>query len=189
MPDAGRHIKVKVTTDDTKGTVTTTAGLVSSGSFVMDAYIAEEYVDKITDPANPETHDPCKYIDSGGNANVVQNAGAWTINGNPNWVAYTPTRFWAWHPATLAAGTRTITGPTKDGSSVDFGAEKFVFTYATPAVNGTSDATNATDLIFACNKKTYDKDKTDGRNHRPHFPSCTQPDKSLRKHGGRDFRP
>lgn len=159
MPDGGRLIKVKVTTEDTKGTVITTAGLVSSGAFAMDAYIAEKYIDNSTRPATE--YDPGKYIDSGGSANVVQNAGEWTINGNPNWVAYTPTRFWAWHPVTLASGTRSILGPTTDGSTVDFGAEEFAFTYATPTVNGTSDATNATDLIFACYKKTYDEDRTD----------------------------
>lgn len=158
-PVVGRRIKVRVTTSDTKGLVTTTAGLVTSGRFAMDAYIAEKYVDNSTDPATE--YDPCKYIDSEGNANVVQNAGSWTINGDPNWVAYTPTRFWAWHPATLTAGTRTIIGPTTDGSTVGFGSETFAFTYAVPAVNGSTDATNATDLIFAHNKKTYDEDNTD----------------------------
>lgn len=160
-PLAGRSIKVKVTALDTKGTVTTTAGLVSSGSFVMDAYIAEEYVDNITDPANPETHDPCKYIDSGGNANVVQNAGNWAISGDPSWVSYTPVRFWAWHPVSLTDGVRYIIGPSSDGSNVKFGADSLAFTYATPDTDGISDATNAVDLIFAHANKTYDEEKTD----------------------------
>ena len=131
-PSEGRNIRVKVTTFDTKGTVTTTAGLVSSGSFVMDAYVAESFVDKITYPDSTVTLDPCKYIDSGGNANVWLNAGSWTIDGAPTWVAGTNTRFWAWHPVSLSSH---ITGPSRDGSTVEFGDDSLVFSYTTPTTS------------------------------------------------------
>lgn len=158
-PFESRIIKVKVTTSDTKSAVTTTAGLVSSGSFVMDAYIAEQYVDRITRPDTVVTYDPCKYIDSGGYANVVLNAGSWTIDGSPTWVSGTTTRFWAWHPVSLSK--RVITGPSNDGHTVTFGSDSLAFSYTTPTVNGTSDATNAEDPIFAYGAKVYEKDHTD----------------------------
>lgn len=149
MPYAGKAIAVRVAAADTKGTVTTTSGLVTDGKFAMDAYIAEPYSDGST------THDPGKYIDSGGNGNVTQSAGKWSIAGSPTWIAGTPTRFWAWHPVTLAAGTRTIVGPSEDGSTVSYGAEQFAFRYTVPDVNGTTDADSATDLLFAYTKKNY----------------------------------
>lgn len=157
-PFEGRGIRVKVTTFDTKGTVTTTAGLVSSGSFVMDAYIAESFVDKITYPDSTVTIEPCKYIDSGGDANVWLNAGSWTIDGAPTWVAGTTTRFWAWHPVSLSSD---VFGPSNDGTTVRYGADSLAFSYSTPTVNGTTDATRAEDIIFAYGSKVYEEGSTD----------------------------
>lgn len=143
FPETGKKIQVKVTTSETKGTVTTTTGLEKSGKFIIDAYIEDDYYDS----SDGETKSAGKYID---NADVVMNAGEWGFATDQYWVAGTTTRFWAWHPVTVK-GTREIADLTDTPA-----AEKLPFKYTTPEPDGSTDADKAEDILFAYAEEAYD---------------------------------
>jgi len=137
-------IRVSVETSDTKGTVTTSANLPVAGAFVMNAYVDGDVKDSDT---GATIQSAGEYIVSSNVGNVQLNAGEWKIANDPKWVYDVNTRFWCWHPIEVA--TRSInTIGTED--------ESISFTYTTPAVNGTTDADNQKDLLFAYTKQKYD---------------------------------
>lgn len=165
LPKSGRTIGVRVTANETKGTVTTTSSLLKAGEFCMCAYIDEEYsFDENTDFTGhiAPTGNPGLYFGSlnATTANVIQSAGTWGISGSPLWIAGTPIRFWSWHPVSTV-GTRTIYGPV-DGTAEksNFDGEALSFSYEIPTPDGISDADDAAseDLLFAFTKDSYDAD-------------------------------
>lgn len=135
-------IRVKVTSEDTKGTVTTTTGLELSGVFSMDVFVAEDY------SSTELSGSAGKYVDCAGSGNVTLDAGSWAIAGEPVWLSGTPLRFWAWHPVSTE-GERVIVGPGDGSGNAAYDGEKLSFKYTTPEADGESDATNGEDLIFA----------------------------------------
>lgn len=144
----GKLISVRVTANDTKSVVTTTSSLVSSGKFVMAAYLddpAEDSEGNAVDQA---------YIVPGTNnsANVTMSSGSWHIAGTPKWVAGTVTRFWCWHPESVTS--RVITLPEADAK-----ASSIAFTYQTPDADPDhkTDADNSKDLLFSYAARTYSK--------------------------------
>lgn len=150
---ADKSVRIRVHVNDiaTKGTVITSSGLEASGSFSMDAYVADDFYDRSTDPAtwyDKETYG--HFINSGAGGNVRQSAGEWVISGDPKWIADIDSRFWAWHPVNVPG--RVIEAKS---TVAQYGAESLNFSYETPAVNGSTDADNAEDLIFAYTKRLF----------------------------------
>ncbi len=152
-------IRITANAAGTKGTVTTTSLLETSGAFALDVYIAEGYEE--TEGGATIMPGGGKYIDSDGGANVTY-SGGWIIDGNPSWIADTPMRFWAWHPAVPEkGGTLTPLGPVDSDGKTDFGGEQFKFSYTAPTPDGEDDADLLEDILFAYTKKTYSgKDAT-----------------------------
>lgn len=156
-PGQGKKINVRVSAADTKGTVTTTDGLKASGAFSMMACVSDDYVKE-------ETEGVYTTITGGpyfsGNGNVTLSSTGWVISGEYKWVADVYTHFWAWHPVTVSG--RSIDVPVMDtpvtgGDKYPYTGE-LTFSYTTPAVNGTADADNAVDILFAYTNKKYTGD-------------------------------
>ncbi len=151
---SGKKIKVHVTAENTKGTVTTTDILKSSGAFSMLAYLSGDYYE--TDNTLVELPDG-KYFS--GDGNVTLSSGSWVIEGTPKWVAGVDSHFWAWHPVTVA-GRSTPTAVKK--ASPEAGDPKYpytgelTFSYTTPTPSASQgDADCAIDLLFAYTRKNY----------------------------------
>ena len=156
LPENGKKIKVIVGTEATRSLATTTSSLQSDGAFVMNAYVGD-YVQGEEDART--TVDAGIYINSNNAGNVTySSSNGWSIAGDPTWVEGTPTRFWCWHPVTATG--RVITEPA-------WNDDELAFKYQIPAPNGTTDATDAKDLIFAhVNQKfTGDNDMIDIKFH------------------------
>ena len=155
-------IRVRVTTDDTRGTVTTKSILEASGAFSMVSYLEDDYKDYSTTPATE--YEGGKQIDCGTGGNVHLSSGQWAINGDPCWVADTYTHFWAWHPVSVTGRTinePSMATPGADGPEYPYTGE-LTFSYETPTTDGSTDADKATDILFAYTKKNHDsRDSTD----------------------------
>lgn len=153
-------IKVRVKAADTKGTVTTTDGLMETGAFSMMSYLSDDYNEEGGDP---EFHDLTS-VDGlyfSGDGNVTLGSGSWSIAGEPRCVAGVETYFWAWHPVSVPGRGNIV--PVKNealGTKYKYtGALGFSYTTPTPSPdNATKDADVAEDLLFAYSKKSFSGD-------------------------------
>lgn len=125
----------------TKSSVTTTAVLESSSPFVISAYVDDDYKDHV----NNVNYSKGEYFKG---KDVTYSAGFWGIADEPKWVANVNTRFWCHHPK-VVNGTRNISDPSAPSY------DNLAFSYSMPSQNGTSDADNCDDILFAYSSKKY----------------------------------
>lgn len=127
---------------NTRSTAITSDNIVDQyGSFICDIQLAslnsdyeargykQHYVDKAT----------VKHINDGWQ---------FQLDKKPTWLVGIQFQFWAWAPETVA--TRSVADITPN-------ADQIGFSYALPAANGASDASNQKDLIFAYSEKTFNE--------------------------------
>lgn len=170
-PSSGKAIRVNVSAVNTRSLSVTTSNLKSTGRFVLDAFVANDY-DVEDEEGNVTTVSAGQYITSNGQYNVLYSStshetgreGAeptdgWYIYDDKGYEAYdwlvgNPTRFWCRYPAdaevsTPAKGRRNIT--LEDGESMKF-------EYTMPVASSSkpyNDASNQKDLLFAYAERTY----------------------------------
>lgn len=119
---------------DTKGSAITNGNITTDcSSFKCDVWMASA-------PISPlQQH----YVTNG----TVSYAGsAWkftTPTEQPKWINGIETQFWAWAPESLSP------------SDMAANASQISFNYTLPDANGTSDATNQKDILFAYSTKTF----------------------------------
>lgn len=161
-PDGNRGvIQVRVSTGGTKGTVTTTEGLMSSGRFSMAAYISDDYVEKDDDGEVVMEDGSPKIVPGGeyfsGDGNVTLKSGSWSIADDPLWIADVKTHFWAWHPVSVTGRSvpvPVIGAPQPGGEKYPY-TGALTFSYTIPSPDGATDADVAEDLLFAYAVKKY----------------------------------
>lgn len=136
-----RTIGFNIETAETRSNAVTSDNIATEyGSFICDIHLASlDEESAARDSYNQH------YVDK---ATVEYTAEGWKFKmaAQPTWVNGIQSQFWAWAPATVA--TRTI-------AAIEPNADQIGFSYTLPAANGTSDASNQKDLVFAYNAKTF----------------------------------
>lgn len=139
LDEVSQEIHYTVDSVSTKATATTTESINQKDqTFAINAYADSAY----QDPGTKVSYSAGEYF----SGLVAKHDGTkWNTTEAKYWINGVNLRFWSYAPVT-AKGERTITAP-------GMLASKLSFTYKVPAPNGTSDATDEEDLIFAYNSE------------------------------------
>lgn len=144
-------IGITVDADQTRSAEITSENIATElGEFTCDIWLESDNYEGLSGymPTIPPASQ--HYVDK---ATVKYSDGQWKFDGakQPTWVHNIQSQFWAWAPKTVATRTFT-TAPAANAASV-------AFSYTLPAANGTTDATNQKDLLFAYYEKKFDDEK------------------------------
>lgn len=144
-------IGITVDADQTRSAEITSENIATElGEFTCDIWLESDNYEGLSGymPTIPPASQ--HYVN---NATVKYSDGKWQFEGTkqPTWVHGITSQFWAWAPKTVATRTFT-TAPAANAASV-------AFSYTLPAANGTTDATNQKDLLFAYYEKKFDDEK------------------------------
>lgn len=148
-------ILIDVVSTQTKSAEITTKKLEDAGQFVMDAWLDDDYYDRITDPAHPVLVEGRRHhIISNGTGNVSYSSlNGWNLVTEYDWVSDLNTRFWCYAPVSTK-GDREVSDPAAPA------ADDLNFTYSMSepgtTVSGKHiDADNCDDIIFAYVKQQF----------------------------------